>query len=342
MSGGKIRVLVVDDSAFARKVMRESLSSDPRIEVVGIARDGLDALEKIAELTPDVVTLDLVMPQLDGLGVLAALKARESGPRVVVVSMSDAESLLGLAALEAGAVDLVHKPTALATDRLYELSGELIEKVVLAASASPKTAGKARPVRALVRQPRSRVVVVGASTGGPRAITLLLAALPSDFPVPIAVVVHMPLGYTEAFAARLDTVTPLRVVEASNGALLSPGTVTIARAGLHLRLGRTAGNRVEAKLDVEPVSTPHRPSVDVLLASAAEAFGKATVGVVLTGMGADGLQGARAIRAAGGTVLVEAASSCVVYGMPRAVSEAGLADAEVPLEGMAEAIAARL
>ncbi len=344
------RVLVVDDSAFARRVMRDVLSADDRLEVVGHARDGLEALEKIAELSPDVVTLDLVMPELDGVGVLDALKQLPLAPRVVVVTTSPAESPLAVAALTAGAFDVVQKPTALATDRLYELRGELVRKVVDAAQARrrdvpPPSAPSPAASPAAVRPPhptgtRRRIVVIGASTGGPRAIALLLRELPGDLPVPLAVVVHMPPGYTEAFAQRLDGDCALAISEARDGAIARPGTATIARAGMHLRVDG-AREGFSMSLDLAPQHV-HRPAVDILFTSAASAFGRDVLGVVLTGMGADGVEGARAIRAAGGEVIVEDASSCVVYGMPRAVVEAGFADAIVPLEGMAKAILARL
>jgi two-component system, chemotaxis family, protein-glutamate methylesterase/glutaminase len=337
-----VKVLVVDDSAFARKVLREVLSADARIEVVGIARDGLDALEKIATLAPDVVTLDLVMPNLDGIGVLDSLRERETSPRVVVVTMTDVESALGVAALASGAFDVVHKPTALATDRLYELGAELVEKVVAAGAAVPGTpralgVANATRIAAAPVATKARIVVVGASTGGPRAITILLRALPTNMPVPVAVVVHMPTGYTEAFAARLNEDVGLRVVEAAEGMALAAGTVVIARAGVHLKVAREL-----VHLDVRPMESLHRPSVDELFKSAAAAHGSGVVSVVLTGMGSDGVEGARAVRDAGGVVLVEAAASCVVHGMPRAVLEAGLADAEHRLDGMAKAILERI
>jgi len=354
-AGRRVRVVVVDDSAFARKVMREVLENDPRIDVVAIARDGLDALEKIAETKPDVVTLDLVMPQLDGVGVLDALRVLPEPPRVIVVTMSDADSVIGVAALQAGAFDVVHKPTALATDRLYELGQELVAKVLAAAAAgsggahaSPDdaspTPSRSRAIATpapLLRPTRTKVLVVGASTGGPRAITVLLQALPASFPVPIAVVVHMPAGYTEAFAHRLDGDCALDVVEASEGLMLRPGLAIIARAGIHLKL-RACRDGVCATLDVNPMDALHRPSVDALFTTAAAVFGAAALGVVLTGMGADGVVGARAIRAAGGRVLVEDASTCVVYGMPRAVAEQGLADAELPLHDVAAGVIERL
>ena len=348
--GRRIRVLVVDDSAFARKVLREALSRSEDLEVVGTARDGLDALEKIAELQPDVVTLDLVMPGLDGLEVLKSLAGAAHAPRVVVVSMADAHSELAVAAMQAGAVELVHKPTALATDRLYELADELQEKVRIAAGAKPLSLREAdrvgeeavpAPPRPPPRHALSPLVVIGTSTGGPQALTHLLTRLPVDFPSPIAIALHIPPGYTQALAERLNTQCALEVVEASEGLALRPGRAVLARAGLHLKLqGR--GEACVARLDLEPLNTPHRPAVDVLFASAAQAWGKDVLAVVLTGMGNDGLAGATRVRAAGGRVLTEAASSCVVYGMPRSVDEAGLSDAQVPLEQMAEALLLRV
>lgn len=359
MSVPPIKALVVDDSAFARKVLRQVLGDDRRIEVVGFARDGLDALEKIAELKPDVVTLDLVMPELDGVGVLEALREMETRPEVVLVTMTDAESPLGIAALEAGAFDVVHKPTALATERLYELGAELVAKVVAAgerrhrlesrrqhhrrSGADPSdpppvsSVGRPRP-RPMLAGTRTDLVVIGASTGGPRAVGELLRALPASLPVPVCVVLHMPAGYTDAFANRLDSMTHFEVLEAREGMALAPGRVLIARAGSHLKIQRSSRGDLSAHLDVTPLEALHRPSVDVLFQSAAEALGAKVVGVVLTGMGVDGLEGSRALRRAGARLVVEDASSCVVYGMPRAVWEAGLADAKVPLDDVARAV----
>jgi two-component system chemotaxis response regulator CheB len=336
-----IRVLVVDDSAFVRKVLREILGVSPRILVVDTAKDGLEALERIAELKPDVVTLDLVMPHLDGIGVLQALQALPDRPRVVVVSTSDADSELGLQALQLGAVDLVHKPTALATARLYQLSSEIIAKVEMAATARAFAVTSAPGPRVkgarTVTHAEARVLVIGTSTGGPQALTRLLAALPGDLPLPVAVVVHIPPGYTQALARRLDQLSALDVVEAFDGLELRPGLVVVARAGMHLRVKRGA-RRASAALDLTPLTTAHRPSVDVLFESAAAEYGAGVLGVVLTGMGDDGLEGSRKIRGAGGKVLTEAESSCVIYGMPRCVREAGLSNAEAPLGSMAAEI----
>jgi two-component system, chemotaxis family, protein-glutamate methylesterase/glutaminase len=345
LTRGRIRVLVADDSAFARKVLREVLAADPDIDVVAIARDGLDALEKIAEHKPDVVTLDLLMPNLDGLGVLRALEGKP-GPRVVVVSTAEEGGDLAIQALQAGAVDLVHKPTSLATERLYELSQELVTKVKVAAEArarmEPEAIEPAAPLEGpIVRFPseveRPRVLVVGASTGGPQALTHLLRALPGTFPVPVALVLHMPIGYTAALAARLDGTSALRVVEASDGLVVHAGVVIVARAGVHLRLDRKA-SAVRTRLTPSPLDTPHRPAVDVLFESAAAAYGSAALGLVLTGMGEDGLRGARALVAAGSKVITEAESSCVVYGMPRAIAEEGLSAASLPLQDIPAAL----
>lgn len=338
----KIRVLVVDDSAFARKVLREALSSAPDIEVVGAARDGLEALEKIAELTPDVITLDLVMPNLDGLGVLQSLPV-EGAPRVVVVSISDADSDLGVAALQAGAIDIVQKPTALATAQLYELTDDLVAKVRAAAFARVRNVSLPSALPApLVHAAVSRqIIVIGTSTGGPQALTKLLAALPGDLPVPVAVALHIPPGFTRSLAERLDSVCALSVREAEAGLVLRPGLAVIARGGVHLELQRV-DTLTRVTLDFTLGKHPHAPSVDRLFQSAAEQYGSGALGVVLTGMGDDGTVGAAAIKRAGGAVLTESASSCVVYGMPRSVKEAGSSDGEATLEAMAAAIVQQL
>jgi two-component system, chemotaxis family, protein-glutamate methylesterase/glutaminase len=338
-----VRVLIVDDSAFARKVLRELLSSAPGIEVVGTARDGLEALEKVAELKPDVMTLDLMMPNLDGLGVLHSLPA-VGAPRVIIVSMSDGDTELGAEALQAGALDIVRKPTALATEQLYELRDELLRKIEVAAIA----VANARPALVVdtleVRQssPRSHdIIVLGTSTGGPQAITRLVAALPGDLPVPLLIALHIPPGFTAALAARLDALSPLHVVEAEEGLVLRPGLVVLARGGAHLELsGQRTAPRVT--LDHRLGASQHAPSVDRLFESAVAVFHERTLGVVLTGMGNDGASGAAAIHRAGGTVLTESEVSCVVYGMPRCVKEEGNSDVEAPLERMAAAILSHL
>ena len=332
----RIRVLVVDDSAFARKVLRESLRAAPDLEIVGSAADGLEALEMITALAPDVVTLDLVMPNLDGVGVIQALPLGGHVPRVVVVSAADGESELGIAALRAGAVELVHKPTAQATYRLAELRDELIAKVRTAGGAR----AHARPLEPAPPPPPApaivtsrKLVVIGASTGGPQALTRLLRALPANFPVPIALVLHIPMGYTLPFAQRLDAECAVHVVEAKEGLVLEPGMVVVARGGMHLTI-EAAGEELRAHLGFEPTSTAHRPGVDVLFGSVV-ALGRRVVAIVLTGMGDDGAAQSAELHKRGATVLTEAESSCVVYGMPRAVVERGASTASAPIDEMA-------
>jgi two-component system chemotaxis response regulator CheB len=337
----RVRVLVVDDSAFARKVLREVLATSAELDVVGVARDGLEALEKVAALAPDVVTLDLVMPGLDGLGVMRELPPG-AGPGVVVVSVSDEESELVVEALALGAFDFVRKPTSLATDRLYELGGELVRKVVAAGRAvAARRVRAAPPARAPAPAPAApaKLVVVGTSTGGPQALTTLVPALPPDLP-PIAIALHIPAEYTAAMAARLDRLSRVRVREAADGMALQGGTALLAHGGADLEIEPGDGGLV-ARVRLRRERTYH-PSVDALFESAARACGAALVGVVLTGMGDDGLAGARAIRAAGGRVLTEAATSAVVDGMPRSVRDARLSDADVALDGLAAELVRRL
>jgi len=341
---GLVRVLVVDDSAYVRKTIRQILSRSPFIEVVGIAGDGEEALEKVKELHPDVVTLDLMMPGLDGLGFLT--KQMEAHPLpVIVVSTASGQHELVLKALEAGAVDFVHKPSMLATPTMLEMRDELIEKVKAAATIRLKRlaeeAGAEAPVAAAepVRgTPSVDAIVIGISTGGPQGLKYLIPRLPENFPVPIAIVLHIPVGYTEMYAAKLDQLSSLKVMEAKEGDLVRAGEVLIAPAGLHLTFRRNADQSVVAHLDEQPFGKLHRPSVDILFESAAEIFRSRTLGIVMTGMGSDGKQGASSIKAQGGSIYTEAEETCVIYGMPAAVVEAGLSDRSVPLHRLAEAM----
>jgi two-component system chemotaxis response regulator CheB len=338
-----LRVLVVDDSAYVRKVISQMISRSPFIEVVGAARDGADALEQVEKLRPDVVTLDLIMPELDGLGFLREQMRRRPVPVIVVSTASEASELV-LAALDAGAVDFIHKPTALATEKMFEINDELINKVKAAASVQqpppilPATPPQPLPLIRASGLGTLDIVVLGVSTGGPQALKYLIPLLPANLPVPLALVLHMPVGYTEMYARKLNELSALEVVEAAEGMLAEPGRVLLAPGGRHLSFVRRDDGAVVAHLDARPFDTPHRPAVDVLFQSAAEMYNSRVLGVVMTGMGADGQQGAAWIKARGGLVYTEAEETCVVYGMPRAVVEAGLSDKAVPLTGLARAI----
>ncbi|MCX8032149.1 MAG: chemotaxis response regulator protein-glutamate methylesterase [Thermoleophilia bacterium] len=340
---GKIRVLVVDDSAYVRKVVREILNSCPDVEVVGTAVDGEDALARVEQLQPDVVTLDLIMPRMDGIQFLKEQMRRKPIP-VVVLSIASESGDTALAALEAGAVELVQKPTALASERMYEVAERLAQAVRSAVNASlDKLAVAARtPARPAPTPARPKgtidLVAIGLSTGGPQALKHVLSALPPTISVPIAVVLHMPVGYTELYARSLNAAVPLEVKEAAQGEPLVPGTVYIAPAGKHLTFRRAPDGSIRAHLDTRPVDSLHRPSIDVMFSSAAKVYGERLLGIVMTGMGNDGAKGAREIKAAGGLVFSEAKETSVIYGMPRAVEEAGLSDRVVPLDQMAAAI----
>jgi two-component system chemotaxis response regulator CheB len=342
------RIVVADDSPFMRTVLGGALSA-AGFEVVGTARDGDEALAQCRATQPDAMTLDLAMPGLDGIGVLRALK--DSGapdvPVIVVSAFSPAHGARAVDALAEGAFDLVPKPAV--GEPFHTFTENLAERLRQAvAQASPAelvgngnghaTNGHAvaatRAAAPAIGAPRA--VVIAASTGGPRALAHLLPALPARLGEGTLIVQHMPAGFTGSLAARLDKMSPLRVREAVLGDALEPGTALVAPGGSHLRLDDAR----QARLTEEAPVGGLRPRADLTIADVAAAWGERTLLVVLTGMGRDGAQGARAVRAAGGRVICEAAESCTVYGMPRAVIEDGLADLVLPLGELAEAIVA--
>jgi two-component system chemotaxis response regulator CheB len=344
-----IRVVVVDDSAYVRKVVSQMLSRSPFLEVVGVDRDGQEALERVQELKPDVVTCDLNMPVMDGVAFVRRQMAVRPVP-IVIISIAAESGDQVLAALDAGAVDFVHKPTALATEKLMDIADDLVDKVKVAAgSAGRRVVGTSSTAPA---PPRSRslarkvhgvhdVIVIGVSTGGPQGLKAVIPQLPETLRVPIAIVMHMPLGYTQMYAEKLDASSHMHVIEAEDDGDLVPGTVYLAPAGRHLVLRREERG-IKTHLDIRPLDSAHRPSVDVLFQSAAEVYGARALGVVMTGMGSDGREGSAWIKAQGGCILTEAEETCVVYGMPRSVVEAGLSDEQIPLDQLAQAIMERI
>jgi two-component system chemotaxis response regulator CheB len=345
---GLIRVLVVDDSAFVRKVVTQMLSRSPFIDVVGAAHDGAEALEMVDRLRPDVMTLDLVMPVMDGLEFLRRQMAIRPLP-VVVCSISHESGAAALEAFELGAVEFIQKPTALATDRVFEIAEELVAKVKAAADVrlakAPDSQERPRsgeiaatPLTSPASANQADIVVIGVSTGGPQALREVIPRFPASFPVPIAVVLHMPIGYTEMYAQRLNDISQLDVVEEKDGERIRPGAMFLAPAGRHLTMRRNGDGTVRAHLDLRPADTPHRPAVDVLFRSAADVYGPRVLGVVMTGMGNDGVVGAAHVKANGGRIVTEAESSCIVYGMPRAVVEACVSDRVATLAEMARTI----
>ncbi len=343
---GIIRVLIADDSAYVRKVVREMLGGVPVIEVVGAARDGVEALRLTKELQPDVVISDLMMPELDGVGFVKEQMSRRPLPILMMSSMDEHDDDT-LSALDAGAIDFIQKPTALATEKIFSMREELVEKIKAAATSRPQALPEPGPPVAVESLPVERrsvskgrfdVIVIGISTGGPQALRSFIPQLPADFPVPIAIVMHMPVGYTTMYAERLHELSAIDFVESMGGEELRPGAAFLAPGGKHLLLERAPDGSVRTALNLRPVETAHRPSVDVLFQSAAKAFGDRVLGVVMTGMGSDGREGAAWIKARGGAIYTESEQSCIVYGMPSSVVEAGLSDREVPLDQMAQAL----
>ena len=332
-----VRILVVDDSTFVRKALRKVFNASAGLSVAGEAGDGLEAVRMCATVAPDIVTLDIQMPGMDGLAALREIKRRwPSLPVLVLASASSKGPEAALEALALGAFDFVDKGRFRSMD--FQLMGdEVVKKVRAGFSGSTGSAPassvpaerEAVPRRAAGRSLLNRhaeAVLIGASTGGPAALQVILDRLPAGFPFPIAIVQHMPVGFTAAFAERLNQSSSLEVREARGGEPFRPGWAFLAPAGQHLVFTRGAGG-VELALSAEPSGGAHVPSVDILFSSAAEMFGSRAIGVVLTGMGSDGREGARELAARGGTLVVESESSCAVYGMPRAIVEAGLASA---------------
>jgi two-component system chemotaxis response regulator CheB len=340
---GIIKTLIVDDSAFVRKAIRGMLSTSPQIQVVGMARNGADALPMVEQFDPDVVTCDLLMPVLDGVGFVRQQMQRKPVP-ILLLSASPEDAGHVLEALESGAVDFIRKPTALANNGLLAVRDELIEKVKAAALSSRSPRSLVRPGGVPSFRPATHVdiVVLGISTGGPQALRYLVPQFPDDFPVPLVIVLHMPIGYTAPFADKLDEISRLSVREAFEGCVVRPGEALLAPAGRHVTFKRTSEGSVVVHLSIHPADKPHRPSIDVLFRSAAETYHQRVLGVVMTGMGDDGKEGAGWIKAQGGTILTQSEASCVIYGMPRCVVEVGLSDGEVSLSSMAEEIGKRL
>lgn len=330
------RVLIVDDSAYIRKVLKQILNKSPYLEVIGSASNGREALELAEELKPDVITTDLIMPDMDGVEFIREQMKRNPVP-IVVVSIASESGSLALKALEESAVSFVQKPTALATERVYEMTEELIHAVKGAANISIQAlvnqSSNAPEVfhKISIRKSSIELIVIGVSTGGPQALKSVIPVLPDDFPVPIAIVLHMPVGYTELYAQNLNHISKLDVREGHDGDEILPGKVIIAPAGRHLKIKRTIDGKSFVSLDAKPFDKQHKPSVDVLFESAANAFGENVLGIIMTGMGSDGKEGSAWVKARGGKIICESEETCVVYGMPRSVIEEGLCDFQVPL-----------
>ena len=336
-----IRVLIVDDSAFMRNALTKMLSSDPEITIVGTAWNGLDAIEKVAELKPDLVTMDIEMPRMDGIEALRRIMATNPVPVIMVSSITTEGAQATLDALDLGAVDFVPKNLSDLSVNIVKVREILIEKVKQIGRRVP---GRRRPVRtapapAASAPPRSvyrterriGIVAIATSTGGPKALQEVLPKLPKDLSVPVIVVQHMPPAFTGPFALRLNEICGLKVKEAEEGEPLRPGVVLVAPGRGHLSVRRGRPGEYVVTVSENRPDLIYRPSADVMMSSVAEMYPGRALGVILTGMGNDGEKGMRAIKSSGGRTIAQDEETCVVYGMPRAVVEAGLGDKVVPL-----------
>lgn len=337
-----IKVLVVDDSALVRQMLTRALSLDPRIEIVGSARTGLEAIEKAVQLAPDVITLDIEMPELNGIEALPHL-IKSTNARVVMLSaLSDAETTYQ--ALDLGATDFLVKPAGGMASSLSELTEVLLKKIKTAYRVPPerrvvtpnRERGGAQAPRRASKGPADFLVAIAASTGGPPALETVFSGLSSDLPAGYVIVQHLPAGFTQSLAKRLGRVTDIEVVEAEEGQPIDQGVAYIAPHGMHTRIEATVPRRLT--LEDAPALHGVRPAADPMMESAADAFDKRCVGVVLSGMGADGAFGARLIQKAGGITIVQDEESSVVWGMPGAVVRSGAASLVVPLAGIAQEI----
>jgi two-component system chemotaxis response regulator CheB len=340
-----IRVLVVDDSALMRKLIPKMLERDASIQVVDTAMDGSFALAKIEELKPDVITLDLEMPRMNGTETLREITRKYRIPVIVVSAHTTAGASATFKALALGALDFIAKPADAASAHMDEIAAELIAKIKAAASGKVGAVPVMTHVPQTAKQPRphtapTRIVAIGISTGGPNTLQYVLAQLPADFPGAILVVQHMPEGFTEMFARRLNDTCAIEVKEARSGDLLAAGRALICPGNRHMRVRRMPLGEV-AVLSNEDRVNGHRPSVDVLFRSVAQEFGPKAIAVLMTGMGDDGADAMGAVKEAGGLTIAQSAESCVVFGMPKAAIERGHAARVLSLDALANTLQAQ-
>ncbi|MDY6400394.1 MAG: chemotaxis response regulator protein-glutamate methylesterase [Synergistales bacterium] len=351
---GKIRVLVVDDSALMRQFISDILNSDPRIEVAGTARDGKDALVQIKTLNPDLVTMDVEMPNMDGLKALEEIMKIKPLPVIMVSSLTQSGAETTMRALALGCVDFIGKPSGTISLNIRDIGQELINKVIAASTArviarpgifgAPKPAPRTLPVAPDFRRMtppvntgRIDIVAIASSTGGPMALSELIPKLPKKFPVPIVITQHMPKEFTPSFAKRLNDTSEIEVVEGFDGLSLKAGRAVVAPGGSHLIVKRRAGVAVCGLSDAPPVLSV-KPAANIMFLSVADEYGGNVLCVILTGMGRDGTDGAVALKRKGAYVIAESQKTCVVYGMPKAAVDAGVVDEVLPLNEIPDAM----
>ena len=338
-----VNVLVVDDSAFMRNTLTSMISSDPEIKVVGIARNGIEAVDKVAELKPDIVTLDVEMPRMNGLEALKHIMAKTPVPVLMVSSLTDEDAKETLEALDLGAVDFIPKNLSDLSVNIVKIKEILIDKIKNIAKKGivlkkKKIATKTLEMPKISQETGHRktgIVVIGTSTGGPKALQNIVTRIPEDFPVPILIAQHMPPAFTGPFAERLNSLSKISVKEAENGESVKKGTAYIAPGRGHMGIIRKKVTQTSIIISEDDGSHIYKPSIDVLMLSVVEGFSGQVLGVILTGLGNDGSKGMKEIKNKGGRTIAESEESCIVYGMPKAIVDAGIADKIVPLDEVA-------
>ncbi|EHR77515.1 chemotaxis protein CheY [Thermococcus litoralis DSM 5473] len=340
----KIRVLVVDDSPFIRRVLKDIINSDPELEVCCEARNGIEAIEAVKTLKPDVITLDIEMPQLNGLDALKFIMSKYPTPVIMISSLTQEGADATIKALEYGAVDFIPKPSSRFSTGINELRSEIIAKIKEAAKIPPRFL-KFRRIRLLESQKRIRekkdaarsIIAIAASTGGPQSLLRVIPKLPAEIKSGILIVQHMPPGFTKSFAQRLDRVSKIDVKEAEDGDLVEEGKAYVAPGGFHMEITIRAG-KPRIALNKGPKVHGVRPAADPMMISVARLFGRKTIGVVMTGMGRDGAQGLAEIKRRGGITIAQDKETSIIFGMPKAAIELGVVDYVVPLDKIAETI----
>ena len=333
----KIKVLVVDDSAFMRKMLREILSSDPDIEVIGVARNGKEAVEKVNLLSPDVITMDVEMPVMTGIQAVEAIMKQKPTPIIMVSAYTVENASITFEALDRGALDFITKPGGPISIRLQDVKEKIIEKVKAVSHVNVKALRpplKRRERLEALPGDMEKLVVIASSTGGPKALSYIIPRLPGDLRAGILVVQHMPEGFTRPFAERLDKLSKLTVKEAGEGEKITSSVAYIAPSGYHMKIGEEWIIHLTKDAPMHGV----RPAADITMLSAASVSGKRTIGVVLTGMGKDGSMGVREIKARGGMVIAQDKKTSVIFGMPKAAINTGCVDEVLPLEDIPEGI----
>lgn len=342
-----VRILIVDDSAFMRNALTNMLSSDPEIKIVGTAKDGLEAIDKVASLKPDIVTMDVEMPRMDGITALRHIMEKTPVPVIMVSSITTEGAKVTLDALDYGAVDFIPKNLSELSVNIIKIKEILIDKIkqiarkgVIKRVARPAVSGKPLEMPRIMPvmttgERRINIVSIGTSTGGPKALQEIIPKLPRDFPAPIVIAQHMPPNFTGPFAERLNQLSRITVKEAVEGETLKPGVALVAPGGGHMRVIRKRTLETVVSISENKEDFIYRPSVDALMQSVAEFYPGRALGVMLTGMGHDGLNGMTAMKKTGARIFAQNEDTCVVYGMPKAIVDAGLADKVLPIEEMA-------